>query len=82
MGSDHLASEAVDEAALVVNSVLQDDGEVAHVVDELLGSLGSTEDGDVGAVYGPHILGESHASEASTTSCGLIRQIKWLATKI
>ncbi|KYO29206.1 hypothetical protein Y1Q_0009975 [Alligator mississippiensis] len=62
MNAGHPAGEDVGEVALVVN-ILQDNQEVALEVDECLGNLGWAEDGDMGAVHGPHAVGEAHAAE-------------------
>ncbi|KYO40094.1 hypothetical protein Y1Q_0020166 [Alligator mississippiensis] len=51
------------EALPVVNDMIQDDGKEAFVIDELLGTFGHAEDGDV-VVHGPHAVGEAHEAES------------------
>ncbi|KYO40059.1 hypothetical protein Y1Q_0006592 [Alligator mississippiensis] len=65
MSTAHPASKDVGEAALVVNKTLQNDGEIAFMVDECLDVLRWAGDGDVDAVHGSQVVGEAYAEEAS-----------------
>lgn len=53
------ASRATDEVALVFDNGLQDDREIAFVVNERPGTLGQAEDGDMGALLGPHVVAQN-----------------------
>lgn len=55
MGTAHPSSEDMTEVTLVINDALQDDREDTLAVDELLSSLGQTEDGEMCAIHGPNV---------------------------
>lgn len=41
--------------------------------------LGWEDDGDVGAIHGPHAVGETHARKAADHLLQLRRQMKWFS---
>ncbi|KYO46907.1 hypothetical protein Y1Q_0014482 [Alligator mississippiensis] len=60
----NLGKEEVYGVPAVVDNTLQDNREVAIVVDEHLDSLDLAGDVDVYAIHSPHVFGEAYAAEA------------------
>ncbi|KYO45943.1 hypothetical protein Y1Q_0021552 [Alligator mississippiensis] len=59
------ASEDVYGVAPMVHDALQDDREVALMIDECSSALVLAEDGDVCAIHGSHAFGGAHKAETT-----------------